>query len=174
MHRTFTDFIHGFYLNYWNEQCDPLIRPLIAEYLPSFLTNAGSWTAFLTEPPDESLVEQKAVSITFKVHPNWENHYEQVGFSLLLKIFQGKCIGIYTVQLFFSYPTEQSLQTAINDLVTECHQLATGLSISHTKNGFSVHSADSSVNAYFKTDYHIATQKHRLFFSTAPVFFSCD
>jgi hypothetical protein len=174
MHKTLASFINGFYLDYWTHECHPLIRPLIEEYLPSLLSDAGGWTAFLAEPPDEALIEQKPITIFFKKHPNWKSQYEEVCFALMLKILHGKPIGLYTVQLVFYYPTKESLEIAVENLITTCNQLAAGLTKNQTENGFSIHSTESNVNAYFKTDYHAVAQKHRLFFSTVPFFFEYD
>lgn len=174
MHKTLDSFINGFYLHYWTHQCHPLVRPLIEEYLPSLLADTGGWAAFLAEPPDEALVQQKTVTISFKEHPNWKSQYEEVCFALLLKILHGKPIGLYTVQLVFYYSTKESLEIAIKDLIATCRQLTPGLTTNQTENGFSIHSTESSLTACFKTDYHAATQKHRLFFSTVPFFFDYD
>ncbi len=165
-------FFNGFYLNYWNDQCHPVIRQFVEIHL-SFLANSGEWTAYFAEAPDETLIEQKPVSISFKEHPNWKSHYEEVCFAALLKMVQGKCIGLYAVQLVFSYPTEQSLHQAVDGLISFCKQKDPSLTIRKTKNALSIHATEGT-EAHFKTAYHAPTQKQRLFFCTVPFFFEYD
>ncbi|HCL06773.1 MAG TPA: hypothetical protein DHW64_12810, partial [Chitinophagaceae bacterium] len=109
------------------------------------------------------MIEQKPVSISFKEHPNWQSHYEDVCFAALLKMFQGKCIGLYAVQLVFSYPTEQSLHQAVDELISFCKQKDPALTIQRTNKDFFIHTTEGD-DAYFKTAYHAPTHQQRLFF----------
>lgn len=73
----------------------------------------------------------------------------------------------------FSYPTEQSVHQAVEELISFCKQKDPLLTIRKTKNELSIHAAEG-VDAYLKTAYHAATRQQRLFFCAVPSFFEYE
>lgn len=163
-------FFNSFYLDYWNPKCDPLIRPLIEEYLPTFLT-PHKWTAYLTNEPDEFSVVQRPVSIRFKEHPVWKDAYEEVCFSLLLKFSGKECIGIISAQLMFSFPDKNMLDTAVENLINICKEIENKVEIRPTDDMICIHGVATDTNAYLKPVYNLQQQQAQLFFCTVPYFF---
>lgn len=171
MYSDLSFFFNSFYLDYWSPKCDPVIRPLIEEYLPSFLVPDNKWTAFVTNEPDASSVVQRAVSIRFKEHPVWKHAYEEVCFSLLLKFSGEECIGIISAQLMFSFPDKNILETAITNLIDSCKEIEKGVEIRTTEDMICIHGVATGTNGYLKPVDNLQQQQARLFFCTVPYFF---
>lgn len=140
-----TSFTASLYLNYWNKNCHPIIRPFIQEHLPYLLEDNTGYTAYAGEDPfaeKEYLAELK--TIQFAQHPFFESNYRYAEFQCLLKLLDGKCVGHYTAQLCFVYESLASLNIGIADLKKNYQALESDIQIIEKSGLVSLHSKDQS------------------------------
>lgn len=138
-------FTASLYLDYWNKNCHPIIRPFIQEHLPYLLEDNTGYTAYAGENPfaeKEYLSELKTVQ--FNQHPFFEGNYRFAEFQCLLKFLYGKCVGHYTAQLCFVYESLAGLNIGLTDLKNIYQTLEPGIQIIEKPGSISIQSKDQS------------------------------
>ena len=113
---TFSNFSTSLLFNYWNSSRDSILNDFLEENIPFILSENTGYTSYSGITYSEEDIEKRVKSIFLKDHPHFKSIYNNVSFSLLLKMLNNKCIGHYSAQVSFFYETNADLKISLNDL----------------------------------------------------------
>ena len=116
MTSTFSIFSTSLLFNYWNPFRDSVLIDFLQENIPFILSENTGYTAYSGIIYNEEKIERQIKSIFLRDHPHFKSTYYKVSFSLLVKMYDDKCIGHDSAQVSFFYETNEDLNISLNDL----------------------------------------------------------
>lgn len=116
MASSFSTFSSSLLFNYWNANRDSILNEFLEENIPFILSENTGYTTYSGTAYNKDDIEQQVKSVSFKNHPHFKSTYNNVLFSLLLKMLNEKCIGHYSAQVSFFYESNSDLKISLNHL----------------------------------------------------------